>query len=112
MMSLRTLAPALLVCAALSCVCAATRAEDGFLEEPNDYSDVMDMAYTYPPRTTLGEWPTDHHDAQNSGRSPVYFNVSEYNGACQTKVAEPSPNSFFASCGATSSDGKLLFIGE
>ena len=65
-----------------------------------------------PDGAMLGAWTTDHHDNQNSGRSPVYFNVSVYNGACQAKVAAPSFNTFFAATGATSTGGRKLYIGE
>jgi hypothetical protein len=64
---------------------------------------VKNVGLTYAP------WTTDHHDAQNSGHSSVAYNASYYNGTCVQSVATPGTG-FFAATGATSSDGKHLYV--
>lgn len=77
-------------------------------------ADPFDEGFAIGPEVevSLGAWPTEHHDAQNSGRSPVFFNVTQYNGACQNKVSAPFMGNYYASSGATSMDGRRLYIGE
>lgn len=60
----------------------------------------------------LGAWSTEHHDTLNTGRSPIFFNVTQFNGACPKQVTAPLPGYFFAASGATSTDGRKLFIGD
>jgi hypothetical protein len=102
----RAVAGLLLVLCASACA-APLPSEDAFSEY-----DSVEVEASPVGANLLGTWVTDHHDPQNTGRSPVFFNVSEYNGACQVKVTEPFLNSYFASSGATSTDGRKLFLGE